>query len=162
MIDLHFVDDRHVELVENERLDHVCRELGVPIDHGHGTRAPAFVGDRELRAATESEGRNDFEVERVDVIVENNDRHVGFGLGHPLLRRLVTFEQRCPVRLSGLAVVDGGAERGRVGGADSGDDFGHQPFLSDFERQPLGERPPANIMFTYSVSVTPAIFDAMC
>ena len=148
MIDLHLVDDRHVELVEHERLHHVRRELGVTLDHGHGARAPAFVGDRELGPAAEREGRDDLEVERVDVIVVDDDRDVGLRLGHPLLRRLVALEQGHPIRLAVLAVVDRGADRRRVRRADAGNDLRHQAFLSDFERQPSSERPPASIIST--------------
>ena len=148
MVELHLVHDRHVELVEHERLRHVRRELRIADDRRNRPRAPAFVGDRKLGRAAEPKRRDDFEVERVDVVVVDDDRNVGRRLGHPLLRGLVALEHGNPVRFRGAAVVHRGADRGRVRRADAGDDLGHHSFLSDFDRQPFSERPPACIILT--------------
>ena len=96
------------------------------------------------------------------MIVVDHDDHVRPGLGHPLLGRLIPLEQGRPIGFARLAVVDGGANGGRVRRADACDDLRHQLSpRSDLERQRSGERPPATIMSTYSFSVMPVICDAM-
>jgi hypothetical protein len=68
VIDVHLVDDRHVELVEDRRLRDVPRELGVTLDDRDRARAPALVGRRERLGASDRERWDDLERERGRVI----------------------------------------------------------------------------------------------
>ena len=59
MIDVHLVDDREIELVEDDRLRDMTGQHGMPDDGRHRPRTPAFVRRRKLRRTTQRECRND-------------------------------------------------------------------------------------------------------
>ena len=99
MVDVHPVDDRHVELVEDRRLRDVPGELRMALDDRHRPRAPAFVGGRERFGAADREGRNDLERERRRMIVVDQDDDVRLRSRDPLLRELVALEHRLPIGL---------------------------------------------------------------
>src|SRR2546421_5833496 len=97
----------------------------MPLQRRNGTRAEAFVGDAVLLANTQREGRVVVEEESGGVIVEAEEQHVGLALGEPLRHRLVALEQRLPVRVVLLALVEGDADGRNMGSADAADDFRH-------------------------------------
>src|SRR3546814_2947167 len=59
VIDVHLVDDGHVEIVKDQALRDVPSEVGVPFHIGNRARAPAFVGGLVALATPYREGRND-------------------------------------------------------------------------------------------------------
>ena len=50
MIDLHLVDECHVELVEDQRLGEVPGEFGMALHLGNRPGAEPFIGDPETSA----------------------------------------------------------------------------------------------------------------
>jgi hypothetical protein len=83
------------------------------------------VGDRELVGDAEREGRIVVEEEGAGVVVVEEHQHVRLLLRQPRLDRLITLEQRDPVRIVLLAAVVGAGDGGNVGSADAADDVGH-------------------------------------
>jgi hypothetical protein len=96
----------------------------------------SFISDwpiwraRPLLADAESEGGVVVEEERGDVVVVDEQQHVGTALPDPVLHRPEVFEDRCPGRVVLLVLVDGEADGGGVGGSDAADDLGHVVSLS--------------------------------
>src|SRR6185503_9797917 len=84
-----------------------------------------LVGNPVFIAHAEREGRVVVEEERGGVVVEAEEQHVGLLLGQPLRHRLVALEQRLPVRVLLLALVERHGDGGYVGRADSTDDLSH-------------------------------------
>ncbi len=125
VIDLHLVDDGEVELVQNDRLGDMRRELGMALHHRYRTRPPAFVRGRKLGGAAEREGRNDLDREGGGMVVVDHDGDVGLGLRHPLLRSLESGKDPLPIRLLGLLVVDCRADRRHMRRRHSCDDPSH-------------------------------------
>ena len=161
VIDVHPVDDRHVELIEDRRLRDVPRELRMALHVGHRARSPAFVGGVEHVGAADGERRDHFERERRSVIVVDQHDDVRHVVGDPALAELVALEHRLPVRLRGLAEVDRGADGRDVRGCDAcGDPVPSSLALVRCGAVAFAGRPPATIIALYSSSATPVIFDA--
>jgi hypothetical protein len=59
------------------------------------------------------------------VVVEAEEEYVGFFLLEPACHPLVALEERLPVGIVLLALVERHRDRGNVGGADAADDLGH-------------------------------------
>src|SRR5882762_5139527 len=97
----------------------------MPFQGWDGARPEAFVGDAVLVAHAQREGRIVIEEKSGGVIVEAEEQHVGLALGEPLRHRLVALEQRLPVRVILLALVESDADSRYVRGADAADDFRH-------------------------------------
>ena len=73
----------------------------------------------------EGEVRVVIEEERGDVIVRDEEQHVGLLVEQPLLHGLVALEDRGPDRILLLVGVEGEADGGGVGRCDAPDDAGH-------------------------------------
>src|SRR5882762_4171048 len=97
----------------------------MPFQGWNRARPEAFVGDAVLLAHAQREGRVMVEEKSGGVIVEAEEQHVGPALGEPRRHRLVALEQRLPVRVVLLALVESDADGRHVGGADTADDFRH-------------------------------------
>src|SRR5882762_10210930 len=97
----------------------------MPFQGWDGARPEAFVGDAVLVAHAQREGRVVVEEKSGGVIVEAEEQHVGLALGEPAGDRLVALEQRLPVRVVLLALVESDADSRYVRGADAADDFCH-------------------------------------
>src|SRR3546814_5925102 len=69
VIDVHLVDDGHVEIVKDQALRDVPSEVGVPFHIGNRARAPAFVGGLVALATPYREGRNDVRIEGGCVVI---------------------------------------------------------------------------------------------
>ena len=104
------LEERHVELVGHQRLADVARERGMTDGRREVARAAAFVGDGELFADPERERGVVIEEERGDVIVEDEDHHVGLLVLDPLLQRLVVLENRRPRGVVAFVAVEGEAD----------------------------------------------------
>src|SRR5213075_1183755 len=88
-----------------------------------------FIGDAVLVADAEREGRIVVEEEGGGVVVEAEEEHVGLLLRQPLRHRLVALEERLPVRVVLLALVERHRDRGHVRRADAADDACHAAIL---------------------------------
>src|SRR5216684_4035351 len=97
----------------------------MPFQGWNGPRPEALVGDAVLVAHAQREGRVVIEEKSGGVIVEAEEQHVGLALGEPLRHRLVALEQRLPVRVVLLALVESDADGRDMRGADAADDFRH-------------------------------------
>src|SRR6185295_8657624 len=95
---------------EDHRLGDVPGELRMTFDHRDLAGTPAFIRGRKLRGATERESWNQLQGECRRMVVVNENDDVGLLLRDPFPGKLVALEQRLPVRLFGLAEVDGGAD----------------------------------------------------
>ncbi len=129
VVDLHLVDEREVELVEDQRLGEMPRQLGVAHHFGHRPASEPFVGDPEALRHAEREGRDQLEREGVGVIVVDDDAHVGVDAGDPLAHRRQLGEVRRPVRVLGATLVDRHTDRRDVRGADATDQLSHDRSL---------------------------------
>ena len=125
MVDIHLVHDGEIEVLLDDALGDVRGELGSPTYHGHRPRTPAFIRGCEFRGASDGKRRDDLEAERGGVIVVNQEDHVGRICGHPLPGEFEAREQRRPIRLLRLALVDGCADGRHVRAADAGGDARH-------------------------------------
>src|ERR1700722_15097838 len=98
------------------------REPRIALDYRYRSRPPALVRRRELLGTAEREGRDDLERERRGMIVVDQDHDVGRVVADPLLGEFVALEQRPPVRVLRLAVIERGADcrhmRGRQARVD--------------------------------------------
>ena len=119
------LEDRQVELVVDQRPRDVARQRRVSLQRRDLAHAQALVGDAVLVAHAERERRVVVEEERGGVVVEAEEEHVGLLLGQPLRHRLVALEQRRPVRVVLLALVERHRDGGDVRGADAADDARH-------------------------------------
>ncbi len=126
VVDLHRVDERHVELIEDQRLRQVPRQVGVAGDGWHRPRSEALVGDAEHGGHAEREGGDDLQRERAGVVVVDDDARVGVELGDPLTCRSELRDVRRPVGLAGQPLVERGPDRRDVRGADATHDLSHR------------------------------------
>ena len=145
MIDIHLVDDRHVELVEDQALRDMPGQIGMAFDVWHFPRSPAFVGRSVAFAAADCECGNDLHVEGGCVVVIDQHDHVGEVLGDPFARPFVPREDRREILVAHLALIGGDAEQRDMAGRYPCGNPCHQR-LSLIERTPSGERPPLFIM----------------
>ncbi len=126
VIDGHLVDDREVELVEDQRLGQVPRQLRMARHRRDGPGPVPLVGRIESRRHTDGEGGDHFQGEGRRMVVVDDHAHVGTGLGHPTPRRLDLLEVGRPVGIGLLGVVDRRPDRGDVRGPDPPDDLSHR------------------------------------
>ena len=162
VVDLHPVHQREVELVEDEPLSQVGRQVGTALDDRHRPGPVPLVGRRELIGTAEREGGHQLRRERRRVVVIDQDDDVGDVLLRPGLRPLVPREQRLPVGLFGLAEVDRGPDGRDVTRSQPVCDASHSQLPSLIERQPSGERPPWIIICWYSSTGMPVIVLTAC
>jgi hypothetical protein len=106
VVDVHLVDDGQVEVVLDDAVGDVRGQLRVADDLGDGAGAPPLVGGLELGGGADGEGGNEVQAEGRGVIVVDEKDDVGLLPGEPAPREVVTGEQRSPVRLLRLAVID--------------------------------------------------------
>ena len=125
VINFHLVDDGQIELVEDDGLRDVGRELGMPLQDRHRAGAPAFVGGRKLGRAAERKGRDDIDGKRGGVVVIDHDGDIGFRVRHPFLRFLKSREHPLPIGFFGFAEIERRADRRHVRGAYTCDDPCH-------------------------------------
>jgi hypothetical protein len=125
VIDVHLVDDGHVEFVEDAALRDVPGEIGVALDHRHRARPPAFIGRPELLGASDREGRDDAHVECRGVVVINQYDDVGLLLLLESLHPIIAIEHGLPVDVARLAVVESGADGGDVAGRNASGNARH-------------------------------------
>ena len=135
MVDIHFVDDGHVEFVEDQALGDMPGQVRLADHVGHRARPPALVGRLVAFATADREGRDDLHVEGGGMVIIDQDHDIGLFLRDPLPRPVIAGEQRLPIRLGGLLEVHGSADGGHMAGGDAGSDAGHQRF-SLMERTP--------------------------
>jgi len=57
VVDGHLIDDRHVELIENQILGDMAGEVGVTDHFGHRSRPETLVGDGVTLGASDGERR---------------------------------------------------------------------------------------------------------
>ena len=114
MIEALLLEERQVELIRGEAVGHVAREGGVALDGRQIARAAAFVGHPVLLADAQREVRVVVEEERGDVVVVDEEQHVGLLLGEPSLDRLVAGKDGRPHRILLLLRVEREADGGRV------------------------------------------------
>src|SRR3954465_2675137 len=119
------LEEREVALLVDQRARDVARERRVALELRDLPYAEAFVGDGVLLAHAEREGRVLVEEERGGVVVEAEEEDIGLLLRQPLRHRLVALEERLPVRIALLALVERHRDRGHVGGADAANDASH-------------------------------------
>ena len=120
------LEERHVELIRHQAAPQVCGEFRVALHAGQVARARAFVGHGPVRAHAQREGRVVVEEERGDVVVVDEQQHVGLALVHPTAHGVEGFEDGRPHRVAALVAVVGEADGGRVRGGDAADDGGHE------------------------------------
>ena len=125
VIDIHLVDDGHVEFVENQALRDVPGQVRVALHVRHGARTPALVGALVAFAAADREGRDDVGIEGGGVVVVDQDHHVGLLRFLPLLRPVIAGEDRAEVIVAGLALIDRHAQQRDMAGADASGNAGH-------------------------------------
>ena len=135
MVEPLVLEIRQIELVGDEARRDVLRELRVAFDGRQRARPAAFVGDGVFRADAEREVRVVIEEERRDVIVVDEEQHVGLLRREPLLHGLVAREDRRPHGVVLLAGVEREADRRRVRARDAAHYRGHLlRFLESFVR----------------------------
>ena len=125
VVDVELVHQREVELVQDQRLREMRRQIRVPADDRHRARPVSLVGGRELVGTAERERGHELGRERGRVVVVDQDHHVRYLRGGPGLGPLVPGEQRLPVGLPGLAEVDRRADGRDVAGGESRGDARH-------------------------------------
>ena len=180
MVHVHFVDDGEVKVLLDDRMRNVRGQFRVSMHHGHGPGAPAFVSGLKLRGGANGKGGDEVQAEGRGMVVVDQENHIGRVVLEPLLGVFVTLEHRLPIRLSGFAQVQRGANGRHVRGVNGSGDVCHgQAFAfwparpwgcrwawaspsSPTTRLPLAERPPATIMLRYSSSVMPVMLPAIC
>src|SRR3954469_10727615 len=87
--------------------------------------AGAFVCDPVLLTYAEGERRVVIEEEGRRVVVEAEEEDVGLLLGEPLRHRLVAFEERRPVGVLLLTLVERHCDRRNMRSPDSANDLCH-------------------------------------
>ena len=87
---------------------------GCPLIAGRRPRTSAFVRDCERLCETQREVRIVVEEERGDVIVIDEEQHVGGLLLEPRSHRSEALEDRRPDRIVGLLRVERESDRGRM------------------------------------------------
>src|SRR5690606_22714616 len=129
--DRHAVVDRHglaghrVELVGDDLLDDVPRQLGVARIGLVSADAPALVLVPVFGGAADREGRHLVEEEVEPVVVVDHHRDVGPLALEEAVDGLETVEERLPVRLLLHAPRDRGADSRHVAGEDTAHDDTH-------------------------------------
>ncbi len=131
MIERKVLKERQVELVGDEGPRNVPRQARVTFQRRDFSRALPFVRDRVALAHPEREGRIAIEKKGGGVIVEAEDEHVGLLLGEPFCDRRVAFEERLPVGIGLLRLVERHGDGRHVRCADAADDPCHAPMLLD-------------------------------
>ena len=114
VVHIHLVDDGEVKVLLDHALRNVAGQLGVALHHGHGARAPAFIGRLVLRCSADGERGNQVQAEGRGVVVVDEEDDIGLVVLHPLPGEVVAREQRLPVVFLGLAQVHGRANGGHV------------------------------------------------
>ena len=122
MVHLELVDDGQVKVLLDDGLGDVRRQLRVALDLGHRARAIALVGGLKFGRSANGKGRDHAQVEVGGVVVIDQVDHVRCVLFHPGLARLIAFEQRRPIVVAGLAMVNGRANRRHMRGIHRGAD----------------------------------------
>ncbi len=125
VIDIHPIDHRQVEFVEDAALGDVPGEIRVALDHRHLARAPALVGRLELLGAADGEGRDDAHVEGGGMVVIDQHDDVGLFLLLPRLHPFVALEDRLQIGLLVAPVIQRRADRRYVAGGDARGDTRH-------------------------------------
>jgi len=125
MVEGALLEDREVELVVHQRIDEMGGKARMPLDPRQRALARALVGDLEFRARAEREGGIKVEEEAGEMVVVEENKHVGLLLGEPARHRLVALEQRRPCGIVLLALVVGEAYGRHVRGADASYDSRH-------------------------------------
>src|SRR3954469_2463334 len=97
----------------------------MPLELRDVSHAEPLVGDAVRLANAEREGRVLVEEERGGVVVEAEEEDIGLLLRQPLRHRLVALEERLPVGIALLALVERHRDRGHVGGANAANDASH-------------------------------------
>src|SRR5574337_1094114 len=184
MIDVDLVDHGEVEIPLDHFRGDMRGKLRIADHFRHRARAIALICWTEFRAGHDRESWDHLETKGGGVIVVDEEDHVRLLRLLPLLVEVVSGEDGLPVSLLGLAVVEGSADRGNVGGIERGGDAGHGRGVLEVrmkisgERQSLRgrcaspsspilrlpsiDRPPLTIMSRYSCSLMPVIEPAIC
>src|SRR5262249_5948867 len=118
-----------IELVGREAIRDVPRQRGMPFYLRQWPRAAAFIGHPVFRAHAQREMRVVIEEERRDVIVVDEEQHVGLLLGQPAFDGLVAREDGRPHRVLLLFRVEREADGGGVRGGDAADYCRHGMLL---------------------------------
>ena len=117
MVDVHFVDNCHVKIVEDQALRDMPGKVRVPFDIRNLSRPPTFIRRLIMLAAANGEGRDDVGVEGGCVIViDKYDDVWPFGF-LPCTRPFVSFENRTKIFVAGLALIDRDAKQWNMAGA---------------------------------------------
>ncbi len=114
MIQALLLEERQIEFIRGKTVGHVTREGGMTLDGRKIARPATFIGDPVLFANAQREMRIMVEEKRGDVVVVDEEQHVGTLLGEPLLDRFVTGEDGRPHRILLLLRVEREADGGRV------------------------------------------------
>jgi hypothetical protein len=129
VVDGHLLATADVELVGDEGVDEVPRQLRVALERRQGRDAPALVLVAVLERGTDGECRHLVEEEVEPVVVVDDDCDVRLVLLQPLAHRRIAVEERLPVGVVEQLAGDGVADRGDVGGSDAAYDPGHVVIL---------------------------------
>jgi hypothetical protein len=128
VVDQHFLAGDDVELILDQRVDHVPGKILVALVRRQGGDAPAFVGIAVLGGGADSEGRHLVEEEVQAVVVVDDHGDIRLDLGEPVMYRRKAVEEGLPVGVLLQIVGDGTADVGHMGNVESADYFGHINF----------------------------------
>ena len=131
VVDIHLVDDRHVEFVEDQALCNMPGEIGMADDIGHLARTPAFVRRRIALAAADREGRDELHVEGGCMVVIDQDHNIRLFLLLPFAGPVVPGEDRAEIIVALLALVVRHAEQRHMAAAHTCGYPGHLSSLPD-------------------------------
>ena len=160
VVDRHLVDERQVELVEDQRLGEVPRQIGMPLTTGTGRGPNPSSAISKSAAMPERERGDELQREGVGVVVVDDDaRHPG--AAWPSTPRPARSLAKYGAQYGScrLALVDGRTHGRDVRRADAADDLSHGPSPRRCARPCCGcprsgARRTASSS-TYSSSVTP-------
>ena len=115
MIDVHLVDDRHIELIKYQALCKMPGKIGMALDNRDRARPPAFVTGVKTIGTTDCKSWNHLHVERRSMIVVNENDDVGlcFVL-EPVPGPIVACKSWLPIVLIRLALIDSSTQRRNV------------------------------------------------
>ena len=125
MIELLVLEERHVELIGEQRGANMLGQRGMALYRRQITLSASLIGHAVLAVDAKGERRVVVEEERRHVVVEDHEQRVGFLFGQPFLGRCEPFEHRRPHRVVLFAAIYREADRGRVRAGNATDNASH-------------------------------------
>jgi hypothetical protein len=103
-----------IELIGNQSVGDMLGELRMSGDRGEFPRPATLIGNPESIPYAESELRVVIEEERGDVVVVDEEQHIGLLFRQPTLDGRVGLEDRCPHRIALFVSIQRKADGRRV------------------------------------------------